>query len=398
MTDYDIDKTERAIKARLRKDVGGGEGFERKWALLKLLCLVPNPHDTAGGYEDLVVDYQKVVEWEQLPGVEGASPPNPPESLGNQLVEPSPVELTDYEEEHTRALSAYYGLAAAAQPEVKRMRGSMFAEGLLTADQAAELLTSPAAALLRYETFEEWEIPLMGHVAELTDEVWREEGGRRIYTATVFVEFPDDKSVEKASLKFPVWVEHRIRKPQLIPLEYINRAGEIDRIMVRVGSVLDRVRRVSETLAERYRWDNAEAVRFVLTGEQPIVLPIRGKPGIRSVVLEIAPYVSAKTVAQLYLQLQRRTGYNPQHTSKGARVLRFVLDVIRVEGKKPAWSVLTQRWNDSHPEERYLSDRAGLQSEYNRAFEQIVKPRGTTDDFKHLRGIVPGVSKGRGGG
>jgi hypothetical protein len=114
--------------------------------------------------------------------------------------------------------------------------------------------------------------------------------------------------------------------------------------------------------------------------------------------LEIAPYVSAKTVAQLYLQLQRRTGYNPQHTSKGARVLRFVLDVIRVEGKKPAWSVLTQRWNDSHPEERYLSDRAGLQSEYNRAFEQIVKPRGTTGDFKHLRGIIPGVSKGRGGG
>lgn len=398
MTDHNIDKTERAIKAQLRNEVGG-EGFERRWALLQELGLVPNALYNAETYEDLLVDYQVVANYVEPAEVEPAGAADTPAPREDLTEEASLAELTEYEEEHTRALSAYYGLAAAAQPEVKLLRGSMFPEGLLTADQAAELLASPAAALLRYEKFEEWGIPLIGHVAELTDEPWREEEGDRwSYSATVFVEFPGDESDEKAGVSFPVWAEHRPRKPQRIPFEYINHAGEIDRIMVRSGSVLDRVRRVSETLAERYGWDNAEAARFVLTGEQPIVLPIRGKPGIRSVVLEIVPYVSAKTVAQLYLQLQRRTGYNPQHTSKGAKVLRFVLDAIRAEGKKPTWSVLTRRWNDSHPEERYLSDRAGLQSEYNRAFEQIVKPRGTTGDFKHLRGIIPGVSKGRGGG
>jgi len=398
MTDNNIDKSERAIKARLKKDVGG-EGFEHRWTLLHRLGLVPSRLNNAETYNDLLDDYQVVADYVEPTAVEPAGAADtlaPHEGLPE---EPSPAELTEYEEEHTRALSAYYGLAAAAQPKVKLLRGSMFSEGLLTADQAVELLASPAAALLSHEIFEEWGIPLIGHAAELTEEPWREEeGGRWSYRATVFVEFPGDESDEKAGVSFPVWAEHRPRKPQRIPFEYINRAGEIDRIMVRPGSVLDRVRRVSETLAERYGWDNAEAACFVLTGEHPIVLPIRGKPGIRSVVLEIAPYVSAKTVAQLYLQLQRRTGYNPQHTSKGARVLRFVLDAIRAEGKKPTWSVLTQRWNDSHPEERYLSDRAGLQSEYSRAFEQIVKPRGTLGDFKHLRGIIPGVPKGRGGG
>jgi hypothetical protein len=49
-------------------------------------------------------------------------------------------------------------------------------------------------------------------------------------------------------------------------LEYGSKSGWVSRVPTRLGSVLDRLRDLSEHLCMRYPWQKAQASLFVLTG------------------------------------------------------------------------------------------------------------------------------------
>jgi hypothetical protein len=376
-------KPEAKLKARLKQEVSS-PNFEVVWRSLKRRDLVDMVLDGIYEYEELVADAEEAVDIQQETLLGEGRTGKPPGPEKGRPVEPLPAQLSEYEREHMEALSAYYGAAAAAQAEVQRLRNSILPEGFLTREQARMLLTSPAAALLSFRTFERREISLIGHTAQLISEDWYTEENQSHYIATVLISPPE--------LELTVGADHDRRRPALRPLHYVDAKGNADWVRVLRGSLLDQVRRVSERLARRYGWEEAEATHFILTGEHPTIPPLKGRPGVRSVTLEIAPYVSSQTVSRVYLQLQHQAGYNRQHTAKGARVLRFVLEQVKTEGMLPPWSELTRRWNETHPKERYNS-RFGLQKAYDRAFDEIIKPHWALSDLVRLEGVIPGVPK-----
>ena len=175
-------------------------------------------------------------------------------------------------------------------------------------------------------------------------------------------------------------------------LEYVDGEGYVDAVPVIQGSELDRVRQVSTGLSDKFRWSRADATHFLLTGEYPVDSLIRAwrRPG--AVTLEIELYASPATVRNAYQKVRSDRRYTKQHTLKGVRVLRFVLEETLKDGRVPSWAELTRRWNRSYPSQAFKSDREGLRAMYDRSHQQIIKPLLTLADYARLRNanVVPG--------
>lgn len=100
----------------------------------------------------------------------------------------------------------------------------------------------------------------------------------------------------------------------------MNAEGQLQTSWVWEGSPLEKLRRVSEKLAKRYLWQSAQATMFVLTGNIPARPPLRvsyewkaagvGGKALKAsqgmVTLEVAPWMSAKTVDRAYRTAQKR--------------------------------------------------------------------------------------------
>ena len=175
-------------------------------------------------------------------------------------------------------------------------------------------------------------------------------------------------------------------------LEYVDGEGYVDTVPVIQGSDLDRLQKVSARLSDEYRWSRADATHFLLTGVYPGASLIRGwrRPG--AVTLEIELYASPETVKNVYRKIRADRRYTQQHTLKGARVLRFVLEEVLKYGRAPSWAELTRRWNRVYPGQAFKSDRQGLRAIYSRSHQQIIEPLLTLADYARLRNgnVVPG--------
>src|SRR5262245_49654911 len=66
------------------------------------------------------------------------------------------------------------------------------------------------------------------------------------------------------------------------------------------GGVLDRLRQISEWLSRRYRWQEAQATIFVLTGRVPLVPPAEAKIDREAIVLTVDPSLTPRQVADFY--------------------------------------------------------------------------------------------------
>jgi hypothetical protein len=276
--------------------------------------------------------------------------------------------LTGYEAERAATLSAHFGSEATKRTDVRRYRQKLLGGELLTDKQAREVITSPAAGLLLAEHFEDGSIPLVGHTAEITEEeVWR-EGNQQHHRVVVSVRPPRESIPREWSYDVKV----RPRRQMLHTLSYLPEDRCIDSVKVLRRSVLDTLRRLCSTLAARFPWQEAEAVRFVLTGEYPKVSPLTGQVRDGTITLTIASYVSAGTVRALYRQLQHQVGGSAQQeTAKSAAIVRFVLE--QTGGMNPVgrWPELQERWNVAYPTWQYTG-RGGLRKAYHRAYRRII--------------------------
>ena len=137
-------------------------------------------------------------------------------------------------------------------------------------------------------------------------------------------------------------------------LSYASPDDEwVRRIPVKHGGTLDRLRAVSESLARRFEWEEAQATMFVLTGLSPPLSSLRGgfrmalsQPISSRITMEIDPTLTPREVAEEYKKLRARL--------VGARYRLMSEKHLRLAefygGHKPegtTWAALMKRWNHS---------------------------------------------------
>ena len=104
-----------------------------------------------------------------------------------------------------------------------------------------------------------------------------------------------------------------------------------------------KLKRIAQRLARIYPWEPEDAACFVITGEVPPVMPVKAKtktrytPGFSAgtIVLEVAPWVSAETVQKVYIEAQTKLRGRRAHKleDRNLAVFRFVVE--RLEAIRP---------------------------------------------------------------
>jgi hypothetical protein len=128
-------------------------------------------------------------------------------------------------------------------------------------------------------------------------------------------------------------------------------------------SVLGELRRLCKEITRAHPWDIDEATWFVLTGEVPVVRPVKstalmsGLPSARAhstISLTIQPWVPPETVKLVYQQAQKQViGGKPGRISdKNLNLLRFVVDRADRNGNLPRGEVLVKEWDRNCKRER----------------------------------------------
>jgi hypothetical protein len=149
-------------------------------------------------------------------------------------------------------------------------------------------------------------------------------------------------------------------------LGYARPGSEwMQRVAVRTGGSLDRLRAVAKRLKDFYDWDEAQATVFVLTGCTPLIHAIRATVMISSpllvrsrIKLSIDPSTTPREVADYYRQVRqeafgrvRRLG--EKHARLAAFVARLPVDLTMAQQMQQwnqqcvAWK--RRKWQYKHP-------------------------------------------------
>jgi len=311
------------------------------------------------------------------------------------------VPLGELELERQAALEEYLALCAACDADVYRFRQKALKGVVLSEKDARKLLKSPAAALMETRFFEVWAIPVVGHTAEVKDYGKHLVSEGTKYTATLAVHPPGTTR--------EVWMTTWAGIPQTdkrrpVALEYPDGKGRIVAREVWSISLLGELREAGEKLSKRYRWQSAQAVWFVLTGEIPAVpslTVIRSFPTSMYhrdtlITVEASPWVSSRTVERAFRKAQIKTlgssGGRPPG-EKNLKLLRFVMERteplgLLKEGKRPPdapegmtelelvtnlrymkvpkGKELVREWNEMYPQWSYKDDTRRFWRDYNR--------------------------------
>jgi hypothetical protein len=159
------------------------------------------------------------------------------------------------------------------------------------------------------------------------------------------------------------------------------------------GSVLERLHNLCEDLIQRvcHPWSEAEAARFVLTGEAPLPKALYARAdsfvsdsltyGI--ITLKVEPWVAAQTVSEAYQFLQMQfLDRKPRALSRRnlwvARfVMEYLLRLIDTEidqgTPRPSWRELMNRWNEENQDATYDDERQ-FNRDFYRAARAVVRP------------------------
>lgn len=319
----------------------------------------------------------------------------PPQSTGEQEEEEqSEIEeirpaLSDLERERAAAFDEHVARIAANDFHVHRFRDRWLGKELLKPEQARDLIHSPAAQVFSPRQFSNWGIPLVHHAAELrrTEETLKDNrvvGGR----FTVYAEPP---GVERA-------ISRSLRE-----LPFIDDGGYAESISVGEGSVLGELAEIADRLHANYPWESkADIVHFVLTGMVPTVPPVRmyyrqkRKPdselspgGFRhgTIILEVAPWISAKTVEAACRHAKRQLFGKRKYRRLEERSLKMIRFIAQYE-EPPKGRQLLEAWNaqelvkrriEKDPTWYYDPDKRGESSrfwrDYHRARRTLVYPK-----------------------
>jgi hypothetical protein len=318
------------------------------------------------------------------------------------------VALNDLGMEHQAALEQYLAMCAACDIDVYRFRKKVLAGELLTEDQARELLGSPAAAILRTRRFREGNIPIIGHTAEVKSFESEVLPWGSSYVATIIVHPPGVPQEER----MPSWDGTTLTENQRpVALEFPDEEGRIVARPVWSISLLGELRELGAKLSERYRWQPAHAVWFVLTAEIPAVPALTVIRSVASsmyhydtlITVEASPWVSSRTVERAFRKAQIKTpgfGGGRPPGEKNLKLLRFVIERIEHMGpfeegnrppgvpehmvgfelvaqyplyrKMPNGNGLVHEWNETYPQWSYVDDTRRFWRDYHRIKKTVA--------------------------
>lgn len=326
---------------------------------------------------------------------------------GGRDTKPVRVSLGELELERKAALEEYLAMCATCDSEVYLFRERVLGGENLSKRKAWKLIESWAARILPIHLFEAWEIPFTGHTAKL-EEHTRELVAKGVrYLATITVQPPGiTKEVQMIT-----WAgTQKTDKQRLVGLEYPNEEGKIRGVEIWSISLLGELRELGEKLGKRYRWQPAQAVWFVLTGEIPAVPALqtfrqfKGSMDHRDclITVEASPWVSSKTVERAFRKAQIKTlgsGGGRPPGEKNLKLFRFVTEQIEPlglleEGKRPPkapeylmeielvanhWYMkvpkgkdLVREWNETYPQWSYGGDTRRFWRDYNRIRKTVA--------------------------
>lgn len=179
-----------------------------------------------------------------------------------------------------------------------------------------------------------------------------------------------------------------------------RKPGHVHRVEFYKGSILERLRDVSEALrTELFEpWSQAEAAWVAVTGEvrevpRSLVGEIKGFSNqhltYAKITMEIEPWIASDTVVQNYQYLQALVlGRRPRAISdKNLTMARFVMQRLRNllakgleidrESKNTSWRQLITSWNRTH-EQWSFTDERQFYRECRRIARSVARPYAAT--------------------
>ena len=255
---------------------------------------------------------------------------------GEEKTDEVEVSLSSLELQRKAALEEYLAMCGACDADVYLFRKKVLGGQTISSVNARQLIGSPAARVVPKADFENLDIPFLDHTAKLVDHKSDLVTKGRRYRATIFVDPPGlTRQVEMVTWSGTPQTDNQ----RLVELDYLDEEGKVRNVQVWSISLLGELREIGEKLSERYRWQSAQAVWFVLTGEIPAVPALRVTRSFPSsmyhhdalITVEASPWVSSKTVEQAFRKAQvetlgsrggRRIG------KKNLKLLRFVIEHI----------------------------------------------------------------------
>jgi hypothetical protein len=290
--------------------------------------------------------------------------------------------LSDLQRERASAFEEHVARIAENDFHVRRYRERVLGEKLLKPEQERALIHSPAAQVFSPRQFSNWGIPLVDHHAELKRTEETLEGNRVVGGRfTIYVEPP---GIEQA-------MPRRLRE-----LPFVGEGGYAESITVGEKSVLGDLAGLADKLHTSYPWESkADIVHFVLTGTVPAVPPVmmyysqKRKPDSElksgafrygKITLEVAPWISAKTVEAAFRDAKRQVSRNRKYKGleeKSLKMIRFIAGYDRPpKGRQllEAWNAT--EWIETNPAWYYDPDKRGESSrfwrDYHRARRTLV--------------------------
>lgn len=167
-------------------------------------------------------------------------------------------------------------------------------------------------------------------------------------------------------------------KEEVRLLSWVGGQGWVRRKAVAAAGVLNTLHELAVHLARRYGWHEAKCTTFVLTGQVPVLSPIRYRVSYHGgsvyerarIRLEVDPGVSPDRLVDVYRKVRR--GVSPRRrrplSPKIADLVSFILG-------HPAgsWEARRKIWNEEHPDWRY-DHRRSFSRDFHRAVASLFRP------------------------
>jgi hypothetical protein len=262
------------------------------------------------------------------------------------------------------AYSRFLAGVARGEPDVASFRQEVLGGRVLSEEEAYRFVRSPILATAPRECLEGFPDLLAVEGRIIT---WREDE----------IELELTRPVRRRWRGRSAW--ELLRYPQ---------EGREEVVRVASQSVLGELRRLASRLAERYGWQEGQAVWFLLTDRTPWVSPGSWRLASRFapfavrpvVVMEVEPWLPPAAVMDAYRRIQRQLGLGRNVGEKALALVSFLADhmAVRLAGEPrlefPPWRKLMALWNESHPDQRY-EDVRRFARDCRAALERVVLKR-----------------------
>lgn len=153
--------------------------------------------------------------------------------------------------------------------------------------------------------------------------------------------------------------------------------NEEKKIPTSINGVLERLRLLSEGLAQKYDWMEVEATLFVLTGSIPEICQVssavidRPLSALSRIVLTLDPSLSPKEIAEYYRKV-RENVIGTRHRELSDKHMQLAI-FAATQPEERTWSDKMAEWNKTHPAEWKYQEVANFSHDCLQARRRLLR-------------------------